>query len=42
MGAVLGARMLGRLSNRGVRIIFIPILLIIALETLLRGLGIGP
>ncbi len=41
MGAVLGSRMLGRLSNRGVRIIFIPILLIIALETLLRGLGIG-
>ncbi len=41
LGAVLGARLLPRLTNRHVRIVFIPVLLIIALETLLRGLGIN-
>ncbi len=38
-GALLGARLMGRLSSRAVRIIFIPVLVIIAVETLLRGLG---
>ncbi len=39
VGALLGARVLGRLSNRSVRIVFIPILVVIAFETLLRGFG---
>jgi uncharacterized membrane protein YfcA len=39
-GAVVGARLLPRLTNRQVRLVFIPILLVIAAETLLRGLGI--
>jgi uncharacterized protein len=38
-GALMGARLLGRLSNRTVRIVFVPVLLLIAVETLLRGLG---
>ncbi len=38
-GALVGARLLGRLSNRTVRIVFVPVLLLIAVETLLRGLG---
>jgi len=41
IGAVTGARLLPRLTNQHVRIIFIPVLLVIALETLLRGLGIN-
>jgi uncharacterized protein len=41
IGAVSGARLLPRLTNKHVRIVFIPVLLLIALETLLRGLGIN-
>jgi uncharacterized membrane protein YfcA len=41
LGALLGARVLGRLSNRNVRRIFVPILAIIGIETILRGLGYG-
>ena len=41
IGAVVGARMLPRLTNRHVRLVFVPVLLIIALETLLRGLGVN-
>jgi uncharacterized membrane protein YfcA len=41
LGALLGARVLGRLSNRNVRRIFLPILAIIGIETILRGLGYG-
>jgi len=41
IGAVTGARLLPRLTNQHVRIVFIPVLLVIALETLLRGLGIN-
>ena len=41
IGAVTGARLLPRLTNQHVRIVFIPVLLLIALETLLRGLGIN-
>src|SRR5690242_9043558 len=41
LGAVLGARVLGRLSNRNVRRIFVPVLAIIGIETILRGLGYG-
>ena len=41
VGAFLGARLLGRLSNRHVRRIFVPVLAVIGLETILRGLGYG-
>jgi uncharacterized membrane protein YfcA len=41
VGAFFGARLLGRLSNRHVRRIFVPVLAVIGLETLLRGLGYG-
>jgi uncharacterized protein len=40
-GATLGARILPRLSNRSVRLVFLPVLVAVGLETLLRGLGIG-
>ncbi len=41
VGATVGARLLPRLSNRNVRLVFLPVLLVIGLQTLLRGLGIG-
>jgi uncharacterized membrane protein YfcA len=41
-GATIGARLLPRLSNRRVRLIFLPVLVAIGLETLARGLGVGP
>jgi uncharacterized membrane protein YfcA len=40
-GAFIGARLLGRLSNRHVRRIFVPVLAMIGVETVLRGLGFG-
>ena len=40
-GALVGARLLPRLTNRQVRLLFIPILFVIAVETLLRALGIA-
>lgn len=40
-GAVIGARVLPRLSNVAVRWIFLPILLAIAAEMIARGLGVG-
>jgi uncharacterized membrane protein YfcA len=40
-GATLGARVLPRLSNRHVRLIFLPVLIVIGLQTLLRGFGLG-
>jgi uncharacterized membrane protein YfcA len=40
-GATVGARLLPRLSNRRVRLIFLPVLVAIGLETLARGLGLG-
>jgi uncharacterized membrane protein YfcA len=40
-GALIGARLLPRLTNRQIRIVFIPILLIVAFECLARGLGFG-
>lgn len=36
-GATIGARTLGRLSNRSVRKLFVPVLLFIALSMLIRG-----
>ncbi len=40
-GATIGARLLPRLSNRHVRLVFIPVLVAIGLETLARGFGVG-
>jgi uncharacterized membrane protein YfcA len=40
-GATVGARILPRLSNRAVRLVFLPVLMAVGAETLLRGLGIG-
>jgi uncharacterized protein len=40
-GAFVGARLLPRLTNTQVRLVFIPVLLVIAIETLLRGLGVA-
>jgi uncharacterized membrane protein YfcA len=41
-GAVLGARLLGRLSNTAVRRIFVPVLAVIGIEMILHGLRVGP
>jgi uncharacterized protein len=41
VGALIGARGLGRLTNRHIRLVFTPVLGLIGLETLLRGLGVG-
>ena len=40
-GAMLGARLLPRLANRQVRWIFLPVLVVIGIQTLLRGFGVG-
>ena len=40
-GATLGARVLPRLSNRSVRLVFLPVLVAVGVETLLKGLGVG-
>ena len=40
LGAGLGSRHLLRLSNRAIRMVFIPLLIAIAIEMLLRGLGV--
>lgn len=40
-GATVGARLLPRLSNRRVRLVFVPVLVAIGLETLARGFGVG-
>jgi uncharacterized protein len=40
-GAILGARLLPHLANQQVRWVFLPVLVIIGLETLARGLGVG-
>lgn len=40
-GATLGARILPHLSNRSVRLVFLPVLVAVGVETLLRGLGVG-
>jgi uncharacterized membrane protein YfcA len=41
VGATIGARVLPRLANRQVRLVFVPVLVGIGLETLARGLGFG-
>jgi uncharacterized membrane protein YfcA len=40
-GALIGARLLQRISNRAVRLVFLPILVVVGLETIGRGLGFG-
>ncbi|GCE20058.1 hypothetical protein KDK_38580 [Dictyobacter kobayashii] len=40
-GALLGARLLLHMSNKILRIIFVPVIIIAALEMILHGLGIG-
>jgi uncharacterized membrane protein YfcA len=39
-GSLVGAQLLLRLTNRRVRQLFIPVLLIIAAQMLLRGIGV--
>lgn len=41
-GAFVGAHVLARLSNRTLRLIFLPVLVVIASQMVLRGLGISP
>jgi uncharacterized membrane protein YfcA len=41
LGALAGARVLQHVSNRTVRLIFLPVLVAVGLETIARGLGIG-
>jgi uncharacterized membrane protein YfcA len=41
IGALGGSRVLARLRNKTIRMIFLPILVIIALEMVLRGFGIA-
>jgi uncharacterized membrane protein YfcA/uncharacterized membrane protein len=41
-GAFIGAHLLLHLSNRVLRLIFVPVILIAAIEMILHGLGIGP
>jgi hypothetical protein len=40
-GALIGARLLNRVSNRTVRLIFLPVLVAVGFETIARGLGFG-
>jgi uncharacterized membrane protein YfcA len=40
-GAVLGARVMPHLSNRQVRLLFLPVLVVIGAEMLLRGAGVA-
>jgi uncharacterized membrane protein YfcA len=40
-GALVGARLLHRISNRTVRLVFLPVLVVVGLETVGRGLGFG-
>jgi uncharacterized protein len=41
IGALAGARVLVRMSNAGVRRVFVPVLVVIAAEMVLRGFGAG-
>ena len=41
LGALVGARLLHHVSNRTVRLIFLPVLVAVGLETIGRGLGLG-
>ena len=39
-GAILGAKVMPRLSNRQVRLVFLPVLVVIGVEMVLRGAGV--
>jgi uncharacterized membrane protein YfcA len=39
-GAFIGSRLLTRLSNKTLRLIFLPVLAIIAIQMVTRGLGV--
>jgi uncharacterized membrane protein YfcA len=41
-GAFVGARLLAHLSNRTLRLIFLPVLVVLATQMVLHGLGISP
>jgi uncharacterized membrane protein YfcA len=41
IGAGIGSRLLVKLSNRAIRRVFVPVLLLVATEMILRGLGVG-
>lgn len=41
-GALLGARLLTHMSNKTLRLVFLPVIAISAVEMILHGLGIGP
>jgi uncharacterized membrane protein YfcA len=40
-GALVGARLLQHISNRGVRLVFLPVLVAVGIETIARGFGFG-
>jgi uncharacterized membrane protein YfcA len=40
-GALIGARILQHISNRSVRLVFLPVLIAVGIETIARGLGFG-
>lgn len=42
LGALIGTRLLMRMSNKVIRMIFIPIIALIAIEMILRGFGVAP
>jgi uncharacterized membrane protein YfcA len=42
LGALLGARLLVHLSNKALRLIFVPVIAAAAIEMILHGMGIGP
>lgn len=42
LGALVGTHLLTRLSNKTLRLIFLPVMVVIAIQMVLRGLGIGP
>ncbi|MBO0778412.1 MAG: sulfite exporter TauE/SafE family protein [Ktedonobacteraceae bacterium] len=41
LGALVGARLLQRMSNKALRILFVPVLVVVAFEMILKGMGIG-
>jgi uncharacterized membrane protein YfcA len=41
IGASIGAKLLVRFSNRAVRLIFLPVLAVVAVQMILRGTGIA-
>lgn len=41
LGALVGTRLLGHMSNKVIRLVFIPVIAAVAIEMILRGLGLG-